>query len=182
MERARKTILVGVLTLFIATLTPGDAMGQGAAEGGWKIAVVDFKQILAEFDKRENKYKELENYVKDKQAILDNMENTIKKDRENYGKMEAGQAKQDLEQKINGAQVDYQAALKKLQDEIDSREQEVLRTCLTDIRDALQKIGDKDKYHLILDAKNPGGGGVLYASTTLDITSTVLDFLNKNYK
>ena len=80
----------------------------------------------------------------------------------------------------------YKAEFKRAQEDIDRQEKKLLRDLLEDIHLAIQEIGLKNDYHLIFEsgannASNLAGrtGGLLYSSTTLNMTQRVIDHLNE---
>jgi len=83
---------------------------------------------------------------------------------------------------------EYELQFKRAQEEIDRREKRLIREVFEDINTAVQEVGAKYNYHLVFEgsegaAAAPGRtGGLLYFSTTLNMTHRVIEHLNTAYK
>jgi len=149
----------------------------------YRIAVVDVELVMREYNKRKQKYEELQKEVDAQQKDLDNLMNRIEEDRK---KLESGKAtmsdeeKLDLKMKIEQEAASYRAELEKRQKTIDSKEERIIRECLDDIQNAINIIATSDNYHLVFNAGKSLKSSLLYHSPTMDITSKVLTQLNSN--
>jgi len=163
-------------------------MAQEPAKGvdtgtSYRIAVVDVELVMREYNKRKQKYEELQKEVDAQQKDLDNLMNRIEEDRK---KLESGKAtmsdeeKLDLKMKIEQEAASYRAELEKRQKTIDSKEERIIRECLDDIQNAINIIATSDNYHLVFNAGKSLKSSLLYHSPTMDITSKVLTQLNSN--
>lgn len=177
----KNVLRTAALVLAGTLLSPVAATAQDTASGGYKIAVVDLQQVVAEYNKRELRYKELESQVKARQAPIDQLSETIEAKKKQYedGRTTMSEDdRRDLKFEIEQKFVEYKAMLEKQQNEIDSMEATVLEEVFADIEKTLNKIATRDNYHLILNARGGPRGTVLYHSTQIDITSQVLADLN----
>lgn len=149
----------------------------------YRIAVVDVELVMREYNKRKQKYEELQKEVDAQQKDLDNLMNRIEEDRK---KLESGKAtmsdeeKLDLKMKIEQEAAAYRAELEKRQKTIDSKEERIIRECLDDIQNAINVIATSDNYHLVFNAGKSLKSSLLFHSPTMDITSKVLTHLNSN--
>jgi len=151
-------------------------------DGGYKIGVVDMQAVLAGYDKRKSKYEELQTQVDALQSGIDAMSKKIQAAKDDYDKKKKDLTPEqilELESKINADYSDYQNELKKSQQKIDSMEALVLREVVKDITTAIEEIAKNGKYHLVLNKESGPRGAVLYSSATIEITSKVLEHLNK---
>lgn len=159
---------------------PAKSADTGAS---YRIAVVDVELVMREYNKRKQKYEELQKEVDAQQKDLDNLMNRIEEDRK---KLESGKAtmsdeeKLDLKMKIEQEAASYRAELEKRQKTIDSKEERIIRECLDDIQNAINIIATSDNYHLVFNAGKSLKSSLLYHSPTMDITSKVLTQLNSN--
>lgn len=165
-------------------LPAAKAYAQDAAGGAYKIGVVDFRQVLRDYKKRQDAYAKLEGEMKALQSRLDAAANEVekmKKDYESSAKTLSDDARRDLEETIETKAADFKSQMQKDQRAIDRKEQEILQEIIGDIRGVIQEVGLSENYHLIFDANspNPPRGGVVFFSTTIDITPKILDRLNK---
>ncbi|MBX3178754.1 MAG: OmpH family outer membrane protein [Candidatus Hydrogenedentes bacterium] len=171
------------LSICCALLAGLAAPGAFAQEGGnYKIGVVDMQEVLAKYEKRKSKYQDLQKQVDALQSGIDKMSDRIKAARDDYekkkGQLSADQLL-DLETKIRADYADYQSELTKSQQQIDSMEAKVLKEVVKDVQDAIEAVANTGNYHLVLNKEGGPRSAVLFASTTIDITSQVLQHLNK---
>ncbi len=149
----------------------------------YRIAVVDVELVMREYNKRKQKYEELQKEVDAQQKDLDSLLNRIEEDRK---KLESGKAtmsdeeKLDLKMKIEQEAASYRAELEKRQKTIDSKEERIIRECLDDIQNAISVIATSDNYHLVFNAGKSLKSSLLFHSPTMDITSKVLTYLNSS--
>lgn len=130
------------------------------------------KIAKAEFDKKANTMKgNIDSLVSGWQKELQQYE----KDR---SKMTANELKlkQELlankQQQING----YQEAIQK---KIQEEDKKVTQTVINDINDYVKEYGKKHGYKIIFGAS--GGGNIMYADESTDLTGDVLKGLNAEY-
>ena len=179
MIRTTKTLLAATLfSIVVSTL----AVAPARAEDGYKIAVVDMQEVLASYDKRKEKYEELQNTVDTLQKGIDELSAKIEAAKKDYDARRDSLSEEErfkLETKIQNDYTEYQAKLQQHQREIDRNEELVLREVLKDIQEKIVEIAEKENYHLVLNNGKGPRGAVLYASTSIDITPKLLLELNK---
>jgi Skp family chaperone for outer membrane proteins len=71
----------------------------------------------------------------------------------------------------------YRSQLEGKQREIDAEEQRLMKTVFAEVDQVVEKIANAEGYHLVFEGGS-GRGGVIYYSTTIDITQKVVDALN----
>lgn len=180
MSHTIKTLTIA--SLCCALIAAMACTNAAAQDGNYKIGVVDMNAVMTGYDKRKSKYDELTKQVEALQSGVDAMSKKIQAAKDDYDAKKQSLTPEellDLETKINADYADYQNELKKSQQKIDSMEAQVLREVVTDITAAIEEIAKADNYHLVLNKESGPRGAVLYASTTIEITSKVLDHLNK---
>ena len=190
----RISILVGALftiavTAFVLTGSTGaQDSGETATTNGFKIGTVDFESLLDEYDKFTSQYEQLESDKNQKQAELDAIRDQIRQRAERYNErleteedFRGSEEADAVRDAIRDDERDWQEQWEDYQEELDEREQALIQECLTDIRDAINAVGAREGYHLILNAnrEGPPRTGVLYRATTIDLTSTVNAELSK---
>lgn len=172
-------VLVAVFGLFLCA---GRAQAQNAPAGSgqYKIAVVDFRKVMADYPKRQAEYARLEGEMKKLQTELDKMaaeidslKNTLEKGKDTMSESDRSTARNQLASKIS----DWEARRKTNQDTIDLEERNIIEAVTREVRAVIQEIGTAENYHLILDCSSPRS--VLYFSAPMDITSKVLERLGK---
>jgi Skp family chaperone for outer membrane proteins len=175
-------LFAALLVLAALTLGAMPAPAQEAA-GGYKIGVVDFRKVMENYSKREAEYKKLQDEVDALQIGIDEKFKRIEGLRDAYeanvGTWDQA-TRSSKEEEINTLYDEYRAELAQRQRKIDRMEREVVQKLFESVRTVVAKIGETEGYHLILEANspNPPRGGVLYHSTTIDITPKVLAALD----
>lgn len=170
-------ILAGVIALGIQRTSVS------AQDNAYKIAVVDLQQVGAKYDKRKDKYNELQKQVDTLQAAVDEKRGLIQAARADYEAKRRSLGPEEiaaLELKINSDIADYEAALKKGQLKVDSTQALIVSEVMKDIRDAIDKIAEEGNYHLVLNSAKGPTPPVLYAHPSIDITAKVIVLLNQS--
>lgn len=176
----------GMLVLAAVALALPSAWAQnGETPGQYKIGVVNIKNVFDNYDKQKAEYKKLEDERDTRQKKIDELSDKITKAKEQYDaqkdKMSAEQL-EALEDTIESDYNTYKAEFSRLQAEIDRREKKLLEDLFEDIRIAVEEVGTQGNYHLILEGGESGRTGVLYSSTTLNVTPRVIEHINAKYK
>ncbi len=176
--------VVGCILVPFKSIFAQDTPKSADTGTSYRIAVVDVELVMREYNKRKQKYEELQKEVDAQQKELDNLMSKIEEDRK---KLESGKTtmsdeeKLDLKMKIEQEAATYRAELEKRQKTIDSKEERIIRECLDDIQNAINVIATSDNYHLVFNAGKSLKSSLLFHSPTMDITSKVLSYLNSNY-
>jgi Skp family chaperone for outer membrane proteins len=176
-----------IRTLLLATIPCLLAAGllstpASAQDSSYKIAVVDLNTVLKDYEKRQSKYKDLQDKVDALQSGIDKMSKEITAAKEDYEAKRASLSDEEafkLETKIRNDYATYQSKLQNNQREIDGMEELVLKEVLKDIQTAIEKVADGGNYHLVLNNSKGPRGAVLFAAAGIDITSQILAELNK---
>ena len=131
------------------------------------------KVVRAEFEKKANVLKSnVDSLVTDWQKEL----KLYEKERSSYSKKEL-ELKQELlgnkQQQINN----YQQAIQK---QIQEEDKKATQTVINDINDYVKEYGKEKGYKIIFGAN--GGGNVMYADESADLTAKVLEGLNAEFQ
>lgn len=138
--------------------------------------------LMSEYNKRKEKYNDLQKEVDRLQQEIDSMSKNIEKAKEDYEAKKDSMSDDerfDKRSQIESDFVQYRSELERRQRLIDTQEERVLKEVVTDIEGVIAKIAEKEGYHLILNAAKGTRASVVYNSPTIDITSRVLQDLNK---
>jgi Skp family chaperone for outer membrane proteins len=84
-----------------------------------------------------------------------------------------------MENEIQSKTVDYQNGWKQRQLQIDEQELEVNKQAFLDIQSVIETLAEQEAYHLVMRAQKDPRSQVLYFSAAIDITSQVVERLNK---
>jgi len=179
-----------VLGLAVAALlAAGTARAQNAgstttatATTQTNVGVVDMSRLLKEYKKRIAKYDELQKKVDQLQTDIDAMSKNIEALKAKYEKDRATMSEDDrtaLKNQIETEYDKYQAEMKSRQRTVDNQEETVLMEVIGDVEKAIAQVAEQKNYHLILNCTKGPRGAVLYYATGIEITSAVLELLNK---
>ena len=147
----------------------------------YRIAVVDMSVLMAEYNKRKDKYAELQKEVDNLQEEIDAMSARIEKQKEEYENNRASMTDDerfDKRAQIESDFAQYRSELERRQRLIDTKEERVLVEVVSDIEKAIAQVAESEGYHLIFNAARGPKASVLYHSATIEITSRVLQVLN----
>ena len=178
MMHFRKQTLTYVLALAVAfaVAVPAVAQKEGAAQGGYKIAVVDIEKVIESYPKKVSLMKELEAQVKAEQTKIDAQTDQLTKMQEAFAASRAtmsDEARNAKQAEIGTMVTKIQAMTREQQIKIDEQEANIRNEVFGDVEKAIQTIAESEGYHLILNARALPNSSVLYASPTIDISSKI---------
>jgi len=171
-------VLVGLLVGLAAPF----AWAQEGAGGGYKIGVVDRKQVFDSYEKQQREFAALETELQSAQSQIDALSERIEKARDEYQSNRDrwdDEERSRRQERLDSDILQYQADYKRLQTEIDAKYARLVQRIRGEIDEAVAQIGQEENYHLILEGDPKSSSGVLYFSTTIDITSKVITRLNQ---
>jgi len=177
-------LAAGMLALGILAITAGNNKSAKAQAGDYKIGIVNIKEVFDAYEKQKDEYAELEQERDERQKVIDQISSKIEAAQKRHTEQKSTLPSQELlalEEEIESDFGRYQAEFKRLQDEIDRREKKLLESLFKEIHEAVGEVGAQANYHLILEGGQTGRSGVLYSSTTLNMTRQIIDALNASY-
>lgn len=177
--RAFPALLLSAALVLVAV--PDQAFAQDTA---YKIGVVNVKDVFDKYERQMHEYELLQTEKDKKQAKIDILSEKITKQKDRYDAEKdtlSDEEIEKLEEEIESDYSRYKSEFKRLQEDIDRREKKLLEAVFEDIHTALQEVGLRDNYHLILEGGKSGRAAVLYYSTTMNMTQKVIDHLNEKY-
>jgi len=177
----KKVFIVFVASFFLAVSSYVSPIFS-ADEGKIKIAVVDLYKLLNESEGGKKAKTDLESLIKAKQSLLDEKGKNIEKLRTDLEKQSAvmsPEAKKAKEEELEKLARDYQRLVSDAQTEVKKKEAELTSEILKDARELINKIAQEKGYSLVLEKAD---GLVLYYSSNLDITDSLIKRLNELQK
>jgi len=169
-------LFVVVLLMAATPFISQQAEAQDQASG-YKIGVVDMQTLIADYPKRQRKYDELEQEVRQLQVDIDAMSTRIEQMEAQYEQQRDTMDEQqrlNLQNQITEAYAEYRSELERRQRSIDNKEDTVLSEILGDIENAIARVAQQENFHLILNtARGARGAVVVWSSPTIDITARV---------
>lgn len=183
--------ITGFLALLLFSCGTIYADNPEAAAGGFRIGVVNVKDVFDNYQKQKDLYEELRKSRDEMQKPITVLSDVIQKDQERYKaeKDTMGDAdRKVLEEKIESNLTKYRAEFERAQQDINRQEKKLNEDVFREIYLAIQEVGAQGNYHLVFEsgefaAPIPArSGGLLYHSTTLNMTQKVIEHVNAKYK
>ena len=176
--------IISAIWLACSSTAEGTAVPEPAS-GQYKIGVVNVKLVFDAYEKQKDEYAHLQSTRDEKQKKIDELSATIEKNKERYEKGQDSmdsEARAELEDRIESDYSLYKSEFRRLQEDIDRREKKLLESIFKEIHLSIQEVGTQGNYHLVLEGGESGRSGLLFSSTTLNMTQQVIDYLNENYR
>ena len=168
-------VAVCVAVLGVSNLVIAQESGQ------YKIGVVNLKTVFDNYDNQKASYDQLKKDRDAAQVPIDELSAQIEADRKIYEDTASDMSDEDrraLEEKIETAYGKYKAEFQRLQEDIDRKEKKILEALFEEIQQAVEDVGAQNNYHLVFEGGKSTRSGLLYYSTTLNMTQKVIDHLN----
>lgn len=149
----------------------------------YKIGIVDRRAVLQGYNKVAEERKQLEDEVDAENKEIDKMAAELDAAKKKYDEEKdslSSTEREEREMAIQNQFMEYQTKLQTEQAKVDSRERQLMKRFFGDIDSAVQKIGDKENYHLIIDGSK--GSSTLFYAPAIDLSQKVVDYLNANAK
>ena len=160
------------------------AAAQGTASvSQYKIGIVDRRTVIQGYNKVTEERKKLETDVETENKSIDKMLEDLQTAKDKYDKEKDSLSTTEREERELSLQkglTEYQTKVQTKQAEVDNRERLLMKRFFGDIDAAVQKIGDSENYHLIIDGSK--GTSTLFYAPALDISQKVIDYLNASSK
>jgi len=161
---------------------PAATPASTAVTSQFKIGVVDVRLLMTEYEKRKQRYDELQGEADKLQKEFEAMREKFDKERQDYEAKKttmSADERRDREMQLETELENLKSEFAKRQRQVDNAEEKILGEVEEDIEGVIDQIAQEGNYHLILKAKTGGVSSVLYHSPTIDITTKVLEILNK---
>jgi len=165
------------------TKKPAPAAQPAASVSQYKIGIVDRRAVIQGYNKVTAERKKLESDVETENKEIDKLSADLQTAKETYDKERDSLSSTEREEREVALQkqlMEYQTKVQTKQAEVDDRERRLMKRFFTDIDAAVQKIGDAENYHLIIDGSK--GTSTLFFAPALDMSQKVIDHLNANSK
>lgn len=153
-----------------------------AAPGEYKIGIVDLQRALDGYKRNEAEVAKLQKEFESTQGELDKLKAALEAkgkafeaEKDKLSEDDRAQRASELEQEA----IAYDGELRQATAELNEKKASLKQSLLKDLVAVIQQIGTEEKYHLILEADPETRTGVMYHATSMDITSKVIERLNK---
>jgi outer membrane protein len=151
---------------------------------GLKIGYIDAQKILETSKEGKQIKTKMEDYLKPRQKIIDDQKEDLKKFEEELNRQASvlsAEARKAKEEDFRKRLSDYQRRAMELNDEVQNKKLDVLKEFNRRLEEAVRQIAEKEGYTFVFD-KNAEGGALVFARDAYDLTSKVIDQVDKNAK
>ncbi|UCD85577.1 MAG: OmpH family outer membrane protein [Deltaproteobacteria bacterium] len=150
-----------------------------------KIAYVDLEEAVITVPQVKEMMENLDGWLKEKQAVINEKEKRIKEIEEMYKKQEmilSDSAKEQKRKEFQEELQEYQKVAMKFDDELGVKKKalrDLQFATVEKMKGVVKEMGSTEKYILILQQPK---GSILYSTdNVVDITSKVVELYNKRY-
>ncbi len=154
------------------------------AAGKPDIVYVNSDSLLANYeyfkDVRDRLQKKAEQKEKDLRTQAESFQKEVQRFQQNAATMSQQQA-QATEQRLMQKQQQLQALQQSSGNELMSEESEEMKKIYDRVEEYLKQLSNEEGYKMVLTYQR-GNSAILYGDSTLDITTSVVSALNKNYE
>lgn len=175
------------LQFLMLALTPVLALSfQAAAQNtdatdGYKIGIVDRKEVFDNYERKKEAFKSIEADVAQVQADIDEATQRILAKKESFDAQKDSMSQEELlqmEREIRRDVEEQQLKLKRHQEEIDTRQALLIKELKDEINATIAEVGVEKNYHIIFEGDKRSKTSVIYYSSRMDITSEIITRLN----
>ncbi len=170
-------LVVSVLTL--SNVSSTFAQREGA---DYKIGIVDLQQVMNSYDKQTQKSEEFNKEAEKQREEIKKLKENFKEELTQFSEEQAELSEADRserEAELDRRAWELEGEERQVEANLARKYRRLKEELLKDIVKAVDEIGSRDNYHLILEADPETRTGVLYFTPTINMTAKVIDLLNK---
>ena len=145
---------------------------------GLKVAVIDVNKVMNESEVGKGARKKMEDRFEELKKKIDARSEEARKMKEELDKQKILLGKEKLKERedaLNAKVVELRQLTQEAEKEMQNRQGELTRSVLKIVEGQWEKVVAQEKIDLLLER----GSGVVHSNPSLDITSKVLDLVNK---
>jgi len=153
-----------------------------SGSGEYTIGIVELQQVMDAYNKRAVEVQKLEQEAKEYQDKFDKLQADFEETVDEFQKAKGTMSEEkrtDRELELDSRRRDIQSQVRQAEALLEGKQRRLKQSLLKDIVKAIETVGNRDNYHLILEADPESRTGVLFYSPTLNMTQKVIDELNK---
>ncbi|MEW5746032.1 MAG: OmpH family outer membrane protein [Nitrospirota bacterium] len=174
----KRILAVMVVGFFVALSGVAGVAGVvGAAEAEVKIGYVDIDKAANDSEEGKKAVSTLKDYMASRQASINEKGKAIEKmksDIEKQGAVMSTEARKSKIEEIERAERDFQRMLTDVNQELEKKRRELTESVYKEIMGVIEKIGQEEKYSVIMPSQS-----LLFAEKSLDITDLVIKRYNE---
>ena len=172
--------LVGMMVLLTVMLSPVIVLGQAAQPT--KIGYIDLQRVMLESERGKAAKKGLMEEADKLKKTLDQKQDEIQKLKDALERQTATitpEARADKEKQYQTKLKDYQRLAGDYENDLRQKDAETSQKILKDLEEIVKRLGDSEKYTLILERTQ---AGILFGSASNDITEKIIVLYNESAK
>ncbi len=177
-------VVVGVPVLFLSCAGTPQAQQTAAAgvapAGGGRFGVVDPQKLLNDTEPGKKARESLNSFMKNRQAVVELDEKELKRmedDLIKQGSVLSAAAKKEREEAFRRRMMEYQQKINEMNREVQERQKEVFEGFRDKVERVTAKVAQQMGLQMVFEKGR--GGAVVYSDAALDVTSRVMDELNR---
>ncbi|HME43801.1 MAG TPA: OmpH family outer membrane protein [Syntrophorhabdales bacterium] len=171
---------VGMVLTLTFTLLPLIALGQAVQPP--KIVYIDLQRVMLESERGKEAKKALMDEADKLKKTLDQKQDEIQKLKDALERQAATitpEARADKEKQYQAKLKDYQRLAGDYEADLRQKDAETSQKILNELQEIVKRLGDSEKYTLILEKTQ---AGILFSSAESDITGKVIALYNESAK
>ena len=171
---------VGTVVALTLILLPLIALGQTAQPT--KIGYIDLQRVMLESERGKEAKKALMDEADKLKKTLDQRQDEIQKLKDALERQAATitpEARADKEKQYQAKLKDYQRLAGDYENDLRQKDAETSQRILKELEEIVRRLGDSEKYTLILERTQ---AGILFGNTANDITERVIALYNESAK
>jgi len=172
--------LVGMMVVLTVMLSPVMLLGQAAPPT--KIGYIDLQRVMLESERGKEAKKALMDEADKLKKTLDQRQDEIQKLKDSLERQAATitpEARADKEKQYQTKLKDYQRLAGDYETELRQKDAETSQRILKELEEIVKRLGDGEKYTLILERTQ---AGILFGNTANDITERIIALYNESMK
>jgi outer membrane protein len=171
------SVVLVALALFAL---PAIVFGQTAQTA--KVGFIDLQKVMLESEKGKQAKKVLTDEAEKLKKSLTQKQDELQKLKDALEKQSATitpEARAEKEKQYQAKLKDYQRVAADYQTELQQKDNEAAQKLLNELQDVVKRLGDTEKYTLILERS---AAGILFGSPSADLTDRVIAMYNESVK
>lgn len=151
--------------------------------GSSELVYVDVNKLIEGYSRTKIAKQEFEKKANVLKGNVDSLVTNWQKELSNYEKERSGLSAKELELKkelLSNKQQQLNAYQEAIQKQIQEEDKKITQTVINEINDYVKEYGKNHGYKIIFGAS--GGGNIMYAEESSDLTEKVLKGLNAEYE
>ncbi len=176
-------VIVGVPSLLLSCAGAPHAqtpVTASAAPSGGRFGVLDPQKLLNDTEPGKKARESLNSFMKNRQAVVELDEKELKRmedDLIKQGSVLSAAAKKEREEAFRRRMMEYQQKINEMNREVQERQKEVFEGFRDKVERVTAKVAQQMGLQMVFEKGR--GGAVVYSDAALDVTSRVMDELNR---